>query len=113
LKVYLKLIQDGLIELDHLMTPLQFVKKVIYLLTIYYYLVKLVTTDQMVSLLLKEFIERALRPVFNFFCKKETGHQLSCTIQIFLVYMFENVMCGKPGFRNSTVKDVVRDFIYF
>jgi hypothetical protein len=51
--------------------------------------------------------EHALRPLFNFFCKKETGNELSNVINLYLVYTFENIILQKPDFKNSTIKDVV------
>lgn len=55
--------------------------------------------------------ECALRPIFNFFCKKESGEQLSQIINIYLVYMFENVISQKPNFKNCTIKDVVSGLV--
>ncbi|XP_060849678.1 uncharacterized protein LOC132928802 [Rhopalosiphum padi] len=79
-EVFIQLIQDGLIEMNHLITLLQFVKK--------------------------ELIEHALGPVFNFFCKKETGDQLSDVINLYLVYMYENIISQNSGFKNYTLKDL-------
>uniref|UniRef100_A0A2S2Q4J1 SCD domain-containing protein n=1 Tax=Sipha flava TaxID=143950 RepID=A0A2S2Q4J1_9HEMI len=80
-KVYIQLIQEGLINMNHLINLLQFVKM--------------------------ELFEHALRPLFNFFCKKETGNELSNVINLYLVYTFENIILQKPDFKNSTIKDVI------
>lgn len=61
----------------------------------------------MVNLFLKKLFERVLQPIFNFLCKKETGDQLSDVINLYLVYMFENVVSQKSGFKNFTIKEVV------
>ncbi|XP_025207484.1 uncharacterized protein LOC112603211 [Melanaphis sacchari] len=79
-EVFVQLIQDGLIEMNHLITLLQFVKK--------------------------ELIEHVLEPVFNYFCKKETGDQLSDVINLYLVYMYENIISQKSDFKNYTLKDL-------
>ncbi|XP_050058671.1 uncharacterized protein LOC114121425 isoform X2 [Aphis gossypii] len=79
-EIFIQLIQDGLIEINHLITLLQFVKK--------------------------ELIEYALGPVFNYFCKKETGDQLSDVINLYLVYMYENIISQKSNFKNYTLKDL-------
>ncbi|KAF0764329.1 Uncharacterized protein FWK35_00018485 [Aphis craccivora] len=79
-EIFIQLIQDGLIEINHLITLLQFVKK--------------------------ELIEHALGPVFNYFCKKETGDQLSDVINLYLVYMYENIISQKSDFKNYTLKDL-------
>lgn len=52
-------------------------------------------------------LECALRPIFNFFCNKEGGGNLSHLINIYLVYFFENVISQKPDFENASIKDVV------
>eukprot|EP00102_Acyrthosiphon_pisum_P018644 XP_016655854.1 PREDICTED: uncharacterized protein LOC107882255 [Acyrthosiphon pisum] len=79
-EVFVQLIQDGVIEMNHLITLLQFVKK--------------------------ELVEHALVPVINFFCKKETGDQLSNVINLYLVYMYENIISQKSDFKNYTLKDL-------
>lgn len=56
-------------------------------------------------------IVRALGPVFNFFCNKETGHQLSDVINLYLVYMYENIISQNADFKNYTLKDLVSDLI--
>jgi len=56
-------------------------------------------------------VEHALVPVFNFFCKKETGDQLSDVINLYLVYMYENIISQKSDFKNHTLKDLVSGFI--
>lgn len=56
-------------------------------------------------------VEHALVPVFNFFCKRETGDQLSDVINLYLVYMYENIISQKSDFKNYTLKDLVSGFI--
>lgn len=56
-------------------------------------------------------IERTLRPILNDFCRKETGNQLSDVINLFLVYMFENIIRQNTNFKNSTLKDLVRGLL--
>lgn len=62
--------------------------------------------------MLKGLVEHALRPIFNYFCNKETGNQLSNVINLYLVYMFENIISQKAEFKNLTIKNLVSKLSY-
>ncbi|XP_050434263.1 uncharacterized protein LOC126841710 isoform X1 [Adelges cooleyi] len=81
LEIYVGLIQDELIDISHLITLLQFIQMDIF--------------------------EQALRPVFNMFCTRETGNKLCNIIDIFLVYMFENITSESENFEDIKFKDVI------
>ncbi|XP_050529605.1 uncharacterized protein LOC126899101 isoform X2 [Daktulosphaira vitifoliae] len=81
IELFFRLIQERLIKIRHMVTVMQFIQKDIF--------------------------EKALGPVFNFFCNAETGNELCQVIEIFLIYMFENIICQSENYENITFKDLV------